>query len=286
MARRLMGVLLVVVVAAALVVALTALFQRRLIYLAEGDPGDPAFVGLPEAREVTFDTEDGLSLNAWFVPAHGESPSPGVAFFPGNGGNRSYRAPLAAKLAAAGLSVLLVDYRGYAGNPGSPSETGLASDARAAATWLRRQSEVDPERLIYFGESLGTGVAVTLATESPPAALILRSPYSSLTSLAQHHYPFLPVRWILQDRFESHRRIGALACPILVLAGDLDRIVPTEESHRLFEAASEPKRLVLIPAARHNDPQMLDGALLLEEVHRFLQDMELIPTPPPRRPLE
>ena len=171
------------------------------------------------------------------------------------------------------------------GNPGSPSEAGLAADARAAAAWLRGQPQVDPQRIVYFGESLGTGVAVTLAAESPPAALILRSPYASLTSVAQTHYPFLPVRWILRDRFESDRRVGLLGCPVLILAGELDRIVPAKESRRLFDAAAEPKRLVLIPGARHNDPQMLDGDLLLSQVLRFLEDMDVVPTPPPRRPL-
>jgi len=145
---------------------------------------------------------------------------------------------------------------------------------------------VDPDRILYFGESLGTGVAVSLATEFPPAALILRSPYTSLTSVARLHYPFLPVRLILRDRFDSVQRIGDISSPVLILASDSDRIIPVAESRRLFDAANEPKRIVVFPGAAHNDLTMLAGPELLHEVYRFLEDMEIVPTAPPRRPLQ
>ncbi len=281
-----MGVLLAAALALLLLVVLVFVFQRRLIYIPIGQPGSPAAAGLANGREISLETEDGLTLGAWFIPSAAAEPGPAVLFLPGNAGNRSYRAPLAAALSQAGLSVLLVDYRGYAGNPGSPSETGLAADARAALTRLRELPEVDPNRILYFGESLGSGVAVSLAAESPPAALILRSPYTSLTSVARLHYPFLPVRWILRDRFDSAGRIGDISSPVLILAGDRDRIIPAAESRRLFDAASEPKRFVLFPDAGHNDLALLAGPQLLHEVHRFLEDMELVPTAPPRRPLQ
>jgi len=182
----------------------------------------------------------------------------------------SSREPLARALANVGLAVLLFDYRGYGGNPGSPSETGLAADARAARTYLERRGDVDPSRIVYFGESLGTGVAVALALERPPAALILRSPYTSMSKLGHHHYPFLPVSLLLSDRYPSVERIGRITCPVLVIAGERDSIVPPEQSQRLFNAAPEPKRLVVIPGADHNDYSLLVGELLIEEVVRFL----------------
>jgi len=283
MARRVMGVLLMAALVFVLLVVLVFVFQRRLIYIPMGQPGSPAAAGLGSGREVSLETEDGLTLAAWFIPSATTGPGPAVLFLPGNAGNRSYRAPLAAALSQAGLSVLLVDYRGYAGNPGNPSEAGLAADARAALRRLQELPEVDPERILYFGESLGTGAAVSLAAESPPAALILRSPYSSLASVASLHYPFLPVSWLLRDRFDSIRRIGSISTPVLILAGESDRIVPAAESRRLFDAANEPKRYVLFPDARHNDAALLAGPQLIHEVGRFLEDMELIPTPPPRR---
>jgi len=268
--------LAVVVGGAALLVGLAWLFQRNLIYMPMGDVLDPAQVGLPEAREVTFQTEDGVELNGWFVAVERENPGPAVLVFNGNAGNRSYRAPLAAALAAEGLSVLLLDYRGFGGSGGRPTETGLAADARAARAWLAAQESVDPDALIYFGESLGAAVAVSLAVEHPPAALILRSPFTSLADIGRHHYPFLPVRLLLEDRFLSIDRIGALRCPLLIVAGSADRIVPADQSRRLFDAAPEPKRLVVIPGVRHNDHELLAGVRLLTEIRSFLEENGLL----------
>ena len=245
-------------------------FQRHLLYIPFGHVASPATVGLPWAEEVTFRTEDGLTLAGWFVP--GESrPAPfTILVFNGNAGNRSFRAPLALALAKAGLSVFLFDYRGYGGNAGRPSEAGLAADARGARTYLEQRRDVDPRRIVYFGESLGSGVAVALALERSPPALILRSPYTSMTELGQYHYPFLPVSRLLWDRYPSIERIGQIRCPLLVIAGDRDSIVPPKQSLRLFDAAPEPKRLVMIPGTDHNDYALLAGDLLIEEVVRFL----------------
>jgi fermentation-respiration switch protein FrsA (DUF1100 family) len=245
-------------------------FQRHLLYIPFGHVSSPATVGLPQAEEVTFPTEDGLTLAGWFVPG-GTRPAPfTVLVFNGNAGNRSFRAPLALALAKAGLSVFLFDYRGYGGNGGRPSEAGLAADARGAQTYLEQRRDVDPRRIVYFGESLGSGVAVALALERPPPALILRSPYTSMTELGQYHYPFLPVRRLLWDRYPSIERIGQIRCPLLVIAGDRDSIVPPKQSLRLFDTAPEPKRLVMVPGADHNDYALLAGDLLIEEVVRFL----------------
>jgi hypothetical protein len=188
----------------------------------------------------------------------------------GNGGNRSLRAPLAAALARAGLAVLLFDYRGYAANPGQPTEAGLAADARAALAYLAARPEVDPARLVYFGESLGAAVALRLAVERPPAALVLRSPFASLAEIGRLHYPWLPVSLLLADRYDSLGRVGGLAAPLLVVAGERDRIVPASHSRRLFDAAPQPKRFVLLPGADHNDLDLLVGPRLLAEVLAFL----------------
>lgn len=173
------------------------------------------------------------------------------------------------------MSVLLFDYRGYGGNPGSPSEKGLAIDARAAQQWLATQTDVDPDRIVYFGESLGAAVAIGLALERPPAALVLRSPFTSLAEIAKVHYPWLPVGRLLIDRYPSIDRIGSLSVPVMVIAGDRDDIVPESLSRKLYEAAREPKRFLLVPGAGHNDPELVDGNRMLEEVGRFLSDSEV-----------
>ena len=263
-------------VAVMLALALLGLFllwyrQRQLIYFPSQSVPAAAAV-LPGAQEVAFDTEDGLRLRGWFVPAAGEPSGLTVLVLNGNGGNRAHRAPLAAALSRAGLAVLLFDYRGYGGNPGTPTETGLLADARAARAYLASQPDVDPGRLAYLGESLGTGVAVALAAEEPPLALVLRSPFTSLVDMGRLHYPVLPVGLLLWDRYPSLERIGRVAAPVLVVAGERDSLVPVAQSRRLYEAAAEPKRFVLIAGADHNDYALLAGERFIGEVVRFLHD--------------
>ena len=172
--------------------------------------------------------------------------------------------------------MLLFDYRGYGENTGHPSEEGLALDAAAARDWLAARTEVDGQRLVYFGESLGGAVALRLAIEHPPAALILRSPFTSLADAGRVHFPWLPVGRLLLDRYPSASRIADVRVPLLVIAGDRDTIVPDTLSRQLFDAAPEPKQFVLIAGADHNDPQLLDGAELISEVVRFLRENSVL----------
>jgi fermentation-respiration switch protein FrsA (DUF1100 family) len=192
----------------------------------------------------------------------------------GNAGNRWMRADLAAALNRAGLSVLLFDYRGYGGNPGRPSEGGLAADARAAQAWLAAQPDVDPDRIAYFGESLGAAVAIGLAVQHPPAAVVLRSPFTSLGDVGAMHYPWLPVRRLLLDRYPSIDRIASVHAPVLVIAGERDDIVPESLSRRLYDAAAEPKRYLVVPGAGHNDPELVGGRQMLDEIGQFLSEAD------------
>lgn len=241
--------------------------QRRLIYFPSPGPVPPAAAVVPGGEDVVLDTDDGLRLGAWFFPARG---GPAVLVCNGNGGDRTLRAPLAAALSRLGLSVLLFDYRGYGGNPGRPTENGLAADARAARAFLAARPEVD--RIVYFGESLGAAVVVRLALEFPPAALVLRSPFTSLTDVGRLHYPFLPVGALLAERYPSIRRIGRVDAPLLVVAGDRDTLVPAKLSRRLYDAAREPKRFVLVPGADHNSMDLLDGPLMFDAIAGFLRE--------------
>jgi uncharacterized protein len=256
-------------VVSALIVAIRSQ-QRRLIYFPSPGAVPSAATLLPGARDALLDTEDGKRLGAWYLP--GDEKGPAVVVFNGNGGDRSGRALLADGLSRLGLSVLLFDYRGYGGNAGTPSENGLAADARAAQAWLAEQPEVDPTRIVYFGESLGAAVAIGLAVERPPAAMVLRSPFTSLAEVGRVHYPWLPIGRLLIDRYPSIDRIGSLTAPIMVIAGDRDDIVPDSLSKKLFDAAPEPKRYLSVPGANHNDPALIDDPRLLAEVGRFLSE--------------
>jgi fermentation-respiration switch protein FrsA (DUF1100 family) len=260
--------LLPVLVAVALLVVLWA-GQRQLMYFPLGDVPRLASLGLGDVEPVAFDTADGLRLAGWFFPVAGE-PRDTVIVFNGNAGNRAYRVPLATALRLRGLQVLLIDYRGFGGNPGRPTEQGLTMDARAARDFVVKHRGVDAGRLIYFGESLGTGVAVKLAAEHPPAVLILRSPFTSMADVGQYHYWWLPVRRLIRDRYDSLALVSRLRTRLLVIAGERDRIVPAMLSRRLYDAAPQPKTFISIPEADHNDEALLAGDVMIDAIAQFL----------------
>jgi uncharacterized protein len=234
-------------------VALLWTFQRKLIYFPSQDTG-PVPSGM---SEVSFETTDGLRLTGWLASPTEPSPDRGMGVLVanGNGGNRSDRVPLARALAREGFTVLLFDYRGYGGNPGSPSESGLFKDIRASFVYL--ESRFESRKIIVFGESLGSAVATDLATEHPVRGLVLRSPFTDLASVGATHYPFLPVRLLLRDRFPLLDKITSVRSPITVVYGTADSIVPPSQSAAVAEKASVTP--VVVQGADHNDPVLLDG---------------------------
>jgi fermentation-respiration switch protein FrsA (DUF1100 family) len=244
--------------------------QRKLIYFPTQEVGAASSVS-GDAEEVAFTTDDGLTLSAWWIPATGDPDGSTIIVFHGNGGNRADRTPLARGLTQQGYGVLLVDYRGYGGNPGSPSEEGLLLDAEAAVAYLKSRPDVDPDRLVYFGESLGAAVAIAVAQEHPPSALILRSPFTSLPDVARAHYPYLRTGLLLRDRYPNLDTISTLDVPVLIVAGSQDTIVPIAQSRELYEASPAPKRFVTIEGADHNDPALTHGPLLIDEITHFLE---------------
>jgi fermentation-respiration switch protein FrsA (DUF1100 family) len=268
---RMLTTIWVIAGAVAVVLALGWLLQRRLIYFPLPQDVPPVATTLPGAEDVAFATADGLRLRGWFAPPATSSGAT-VLVFNGNAGDRSFRAPLAAALRRAGLAVLLFDYRGYGRNPGRPSEKGLMADARAARRYVGSRDDVEPSRVVYLGESLGAAVAVALAVERPPAALVLRSPFTSLADVGRRHYPFLPSGLLRRDRFDALAQLRRLGGPVLVIAGERDRLVPPAQSRRLYEAAPGAKRFVLLPGADHNDVELLAGRQLIEEVTQFLRE--------------
>ena len=272
---------MVAVLLGSVIVLMAAVFllQRHLIYLPGGDLLAPAAAGVPGAEPLTFTTADGVDLDAWYVPADGEAVG-AVLVLHGNAGNRSHRGPLAAALRRAGLATLLVDYRGYGGNSGRPTQDGLLADARAAATALQRRSGFDRDRMIYFGESLGAGVATGLAAERPPAALVLRSPFPSLVAVGRHVYPWLPVATLLRDRYPADEWIARYDGPTLVVAGDADTIIPLPLSRRLADAAGGPVDVEVVAGVGHNDRALLDGEQFIGAIVAFLEDRTTIDVRP------
>jgi pimeloyl-ACP methyl ester carboxylesterase len=234
---------------------LTAL-QRQLIYFPDSTSVPPAGDLIEGARDVTLRTSDGLALGAWFVPPNSASDMHmAVLVAPGNGGNRLGRIGLATELSRRGLAVVLMDYRGYGGNPGSPSEDGLAKDAMAAALKLEDLG-YPAERTIYFGESLGTGVVAALQTRRIPAGMVLRSPFTEVADVAAHHYPLLPVRMLFKDEFQVTEHLSNSQVPVTVIYGDRDSVVPTQLSARVADEAPTLVERLVIRGANHNDDVM------------------------------
>jgi uncharacterized protein len=254
-----------VLVAYGVVVGGLYVFQRHLLYLPDTrrpELGELAALGV---REVTLITSDGLSLLAWYLPPrHGH---PVIAYFHGNGGHIGYRAERLRWFADNGFGALMAEYRGYGGNPGTPTEGGLLADGAAALDFLAGEG-ITAERLVIYGESLGSGVAAPLAAQRQVAALILEAPFSSVAEVAQYHYSFIPAAALVRDRFDSVASIGRVKAPVLVLHGERDRIVPLRFGRALFAAAPEPKEFWLAPKGGHEN-LVRYGAF--EAVSRFLQ---------------
>jgi hypothetical protein len=227
-------------------------FQRQLLFPAGREPPSlerAGLAGMMEPAKIT--TADGLDLLAWYHrPPHEGGPL--VLFFHGNAGTIEDRAWKAKIYIDAGFGLLLLEYRGYGGNPGSPSEAGLYDDGRAALAFAAIQG-IEPAHVVLYAESLGTGVAVQMATEQRVAALVLEAPYTSIADVAQGDFPLFPVRWLVRDRFDSIAKIAQIGVPLLVVQGERDQTIPVQFGKALFAAAAEPKEAMWLPSAGHND---------------------------------
>lgn len=241
-----------IVIGYALLVAGLYVAQRSLMYHPDPSrprPG-PDLNGKVTIQEIP--SHDGLGLFSWWAPPS-DTSQPVVVYFHGNAGNQADREERVAAFNAMGWGVLMPGYRYNSGAGGTPSETALLADAQAVMTWLRQQG-IGSSRTVLYGESLGTGIAVTLAMQ-PDAArcLILDAPYDSIAAVAARHYWFVPVGLLLKDRFNSVDRISAVQIPVLIGHGDLDRVIPIAHGRRLYDAANMPKSFAHKPSARHTD---------------------------------
>ena len=194
----------------------------------------------PSATEVEIQTPDGINLQAWYKPAVGDAPT--LVMFHGNAGNLSTRPKFIDIFDNDQRGVLIFSWRGFGSNPGTPSEEGLYNDARAVIAWLGKQN-VRPQDIIIYGESLGSGVAVQIATETELKGVILAAPYTRISDLAKQDYPWLPVDFLLKHRFDSIDKISKLTEPLVVMHSEDDRVIPYHLGDELFRAANEPKRM-------------------------------------------
>ncbi len=260
--------ILLVVVGTYLALGLLAwIFQRRLIYFPDARAVSKPRTAFWEAvQEVAIKTSDGETIQAWYLA--GTKPIT-VIVFHGNAGHRGHRTSILENLNLLGYGVLLPDYRGYGGSTGAPSEDGLYADAKACRKWVDENAK---GQVVYLGNSIGTGVAVELALHSKPAALVLRSPFSSLPDVGQNAYPFFPVRLFMRENYDNEAKIARVGCPVLMIHGDRDRIIPMKLGKQLFDAAKEPKQWLSVGSAGHNDLEFIGGKNYWREIGKFLQE--------------
>jgi fermentation-respiration switch protein FrsA (DUF1100 family) len=255
--------LIVVVLGYGALLALMYLFQRQLMYFPDARRTPPAQAGLPQAEEVELASSDGEKLIAWHVAPRAGKPV--VLYFQGNGGALDLRVGRFAWLIADGTGLVALCYRGYGGSSGSPSEEGLIRDAVAAYEFAAARYR--PQRIVLWGESLGTAVAIALAATHEVGGLILDAPFTSAADVGAAVYPFLAVRLLIKDAFRSDLRIARVKAPILMRHGERDWIVPIRFGERLFALAPEPKRFLRVPKAGHED---MDEHGALAAVRDFL----------------
>lgn len=230
------------------IVALMYMKQDALTFDADKRVTSPQEADVLNAAVVTIVTPDGETLNAWYTPPVGTMPV--ILFLHGKGGNISHRPERYRHYTGQGLGVLFVDYRGYGGSTGKPSEQGLVTDAEASYDWLLANG-VSPRRIVAVGESLGTGIAVKLAARRPIVALALEAAYSSLTDVAAHHYWWLPVSLLMKNPVDVSADIAKVRAPMLFHHGDADETVPIQFGRKLFDLAIEPKTFVIVPGGTH-----------------------------------
>jgi uncharacterized protein len=246
-------------------VALMYVAQRSLMYFPETVRTPPAEAGLAQAEEVMLNTPDGGQVVVWHIAPRGNRPV--WLYFHGNGGALRYRVDRFRDLTAQGEGLVALSYRGYGGSTGRPTEAGLIDDARAAYDFVVKRYPA--ERIVLWGESLGSGVALALAAERPVARVVLEAPFLSAVDVAAGVYPFLPVRLLMKDQFRSDLRVTKVAAPILVLHGDRDEVVPIASGQRLYQLITSPKRFVRIAGGGHEN---LGSFGAFEQARTFVQD--------------
>jgi hypothetical protein len=239
------------------------LAQRSLMYFPDTAHVLPAAAGLPEAEEVSLTAADGARVAAWHVPPRDGKPV--ILYFHGNGGALRFRVERFSRLIADGIGLLALEYRGYGGLAGSPSEEGLIADAQAGYRFAA--ARYPAQQLVLWGESLGSAVAIAIAAERPVGRVILEAPFTSAVAVGARHYWYLPVSLLMKDQFRSDTRIGKVTAPLLILHGVKDQTVPYAMGEHLFDLANKPKHIVRFLDGGHED---LDKNGALVAVGRFL----------------
>jgi uncharacterized protein len=245
-----MGWILWLVVLYAVICVVAYFGNRQFMYFPDPVRVAPAAAGLNGVEEIEIEAPDGTTLIAWHAPAKENEPT--VLYFHGNGANAANRAPRIEAMRQDGFGVFYLNNRGYGGSGGRPTEENNVADAIAAYDDLAERG-VLPEKIVVYGESLGSGQAIRLAAARPVAAIVLESPLTSTVDVARATYFWLPLRLLITDQYNNERNVRAVPVPVLVLHGEQDKVIPVEMGLRVYRAANEPKEIELFPHGGHVD---------------------------------
>lgn len=265
-------VLVIVIFVCIGLIGLIVFFEGKFIYFPEKMPKDVTYSTAPkESKEIWFTTADGVKINGLYAKAPDAKFT--LLWFHGNAGNMENRFDMLKKLLKVGIDILIIDYRSYGKSEGSPSEEGLYKDADGAYDFLISEMKIPPERIIIFGKSLGSAVAIDLASRVKCAGLIVQSSFTSAKDMAKYVMPFFPARYFMRTNFDSISKISKITVPKLFIHSPADEVIPFEQGKKLFEAAPEPKRFYEVPYAAHNYTYIIGGEKYLDEFRKFVKSL-------------
>lgn len=242
---------IIVIAVYGLMAAYLYLNQRNILYVPAREMVEPHHYGLSDTTEVKLKGKDGIAVTAWFTPPT-EDNNTVMIYFHGNAGNLADRTEKLKSFINTGMGVLALSYRGYGSSDGSPSEQGIYNDARATLAYAQELG-FDLKNTLIYGESLGTGVAIQMATEYNVMAIVLEAPYTSIAARGKERYPFMPIDLLLKDKFDSLSKIKSVHVPVLIFHGYLDEVMPIHHGRRMLEAANDPKEARLFENKGHSD---------------------------------
>ena len=269
--KSMLNIILTAVVAYLLVVGCVYAFQRHLMYHPDKDVGPPEQYHLNGYSEFFLTTPDHENIQFWYHPAAAGFPT--IVYYHGNAYTLGDRADIYSSLTDKGFGLLAVSYRGYGKSTGEPSEQGIYTDARTAIHYATDSLHIPATQLILYGESLGTGVAVQMATEYDVAGLVLQSPYTSVAARAAEIYFYVPVNYLIKDKYFTIDKIASVKAPLLLFHGELDNVIPIAHGKAVLAAATSSKEGIFFPKTGHND---FDTAVISEHVLHFAQKYNLI----------
>lgn len=257
-----------------ILVSVWVLLSLLLYFFQPGFVYFPAskIVATPEAVDLSYEdivltTPDSVKIHGWYLPV--KHPRATLLFLHGNGGNISHRLEKLSIYNQLGLAVFIIDYRGYGMSEGTPSEKGTYTDAKSAWEYLTKVKKIPQDRIIVYGESMGSAIATWLAEQVKPGALIIESAFTSIAAMGKHYYPYLPVKLLARIKYPTIRRIKNVQCPVLVIHSPQDEIVPYKQGMELYEVANEPKSFLTI-TGDHNSGFYESGDIYIKGWDQFI----------------